>query len=140
MHCDIIVAPPFTALTAAVEAARGAAISISAQNMCGEAEGALTGEVSAAMLIDAGCRAVIVGHSERRQFFSETDERVNRKIKRDIRAEVGKRQLPDESLVRSSRRQKRRSHFVGCFAPRQKQLLRPRHIVSGRPNQRFLRK
>ena len=80
MHCDIIVAPPFTALTAAVEAARGGAISISAQDVCGEAEGAFTGEVSAAMLIEAGCSAAIIGHSERRQFFGETDERVNRKV------------------------------------------------------------
>jgi len=86
IHCDIIVAPPFTALTAAVEAARGATISISAQDMCGEAEGAFTGEVSAAMLIEAGCSAVIIGHSERRQFFGETDERANTKIKAALAA------------------------------------------------------
>jgi triosephosphate isomerase len=86
MHCDIIVAPPFTALTAAVEAAHGTSISISAQNVCGEAEGALTGEVSAAMLIEAGCSAVIIAHSERRQFFGETDERANKKIKSALAA------------------------------------------------------
>jgi len=86
IHCDIIVAPPFTALTAAVEAARGAAISISAQDVCGEAQGAFTGEVSAAMLIEAGCSAVIIGHSERRQFFGETDERANKKIKAALAA------------------------------------------------------
>ena len=80
-HCDIIIAPPFTALTAAVEATRGAPISISAQDVSCEAEGAFTGEVSAAMLIEAGCSAVIIGHSERRQFFGETDERANKKIK-----------------------------------------------------------
>ena len=72
-HCDIIVAPPFTALAAAVEAAKGTAISISAQNMYWESEGAFTGEVSPGMLVEAGCRAVIIAHSERRQFFGETD-------------------------------------------------------------------
>jgi len=85
-HCKIIIAPPFTALTAAVEAAHGTAISISGQNMCGETEGAFTGEVSAAMLIDAGCSAVIIGHSERRQFLGETDERVNKQIKAALAA------------------------------------------------------
>src|ERR1700704_6429784 len=72
-HCDIIVAPPFTALTAAVEAARGTAISIAAQDLCWEVEGAFTGQVSASMLVDAGCRAVLVAHSEIRQFCAETD-------------------------------------------------------------------
>jgi triosephosphate isomerase (TIM) len=81
VHCDIIVAPPFTALAAAVEAVKGTPISIAAQDMHGEPEGAFTGEVSAAMLVDVGCRAVIIAHSERRQFFGETDERANRKIK-----------------------------------------------------------
>jgi triosephosphate isomerase len=86
MHCDIIVAPPFTALPAAVEAAHGNSISISAQDVCGEAEGAFTGEVSAAMLVDTGCRAVIIAHSERRKFFGETDERANKKIKAALAA------------------------------------------------------
>ncbi len=80
-HCDIIVAPPFTALAASVEATRGTAISIAAQDMHGEPEGAYTGEVSGAMLVEVGCRAVIIGHSERRQFFGETDESVNWKVK-----------------------------------------------------------
>ena len=81
VHCDIIVAPPFTALAAAVEAVKGAPISIAAQDMHGEPEGAFTGEVSAAMLVEAGCRAVIIAHSERRQFFGETDESANKKVK-----------------------------------------------------------
>jgi len=81
IHCDIIVAPSFTALAAAVDAVQGTAISISAQDMHGEPEGAFTGEVSAAMLVEVGCRAVIIAHSERRQFFGETDESANRKIK-----------------------------------------------------------
>ncbi|HVA95296.1 MAG TPA: triose-phosphate isomerase [Candidatus Dormibacteraeota bacterium] len=85
-HCDIIVAPPFTAIAAAVDAARGTSISIAAQNLYWEAEGAFTGEVSAAMLVEAGCRAVIIGHSERRQYFGETDETANRKVKAALAA------------------------------------------------------
>jgi len=85
-HCDIIVAPPFTALAASVEAARGTAISIASQDMHGEPEGAYTGEVSGAMLVEVGCRAVIIGHSERRQFFGETDESVNWKVKAALAA------------------------------------------------------
>ena len=85
-HCDIIVAPPFTALAASVEAVKGTVISIAAQDMHWEAEGAFTGEVSAGMLVEAGCRAVIIAHSERRQFFGETDERANKKIKAALAA------------------------------------------------------
>jgi triosephosphate isomerase (TIM) len=85
-HCDIVVAPPFTALAAAVESARGSSIAIAAQNMHWEREGAFTGEISARMLIEIGCRAVIIGHSERRQFFGETDESVHRKTKAALEA------------------------------------------------------
>jgi triosephosphate isomerase len=81
VHCDIIVAPPFTALAASVDAVQGTPISIAAQDMHGEPEGAFTGEVSAAMLVETGCRAVIIAHSERRQFFGETDESANKKIR-----------------------------------------------------------
>lgn len=80
-HCDVIVAPPFTALPVAVECTRDTRIGIAAQNMHWEGEGAFTGEVSARMLVDTGCRGVIIGHSERRQFFGETDESVHRKTK-----------------------------------------------------------
>jgi triosephosphate isomerase (TIM) len=80
-HCDIVVAPPFTALAASVEAVRGTPVTIAAQNMHWAAEGAYTGEVSAAMLLDAGCRSVIIAHSERRQYFGETDETANKKVK-----------------------------------------------------------
>ena len=80
-HCEIVIAPPFTAIHAAVEAAAGSAISIAAQDAYWQTEGAFTGEVSMKMLADAGCRGVIIGHSERRQYFGETDETVNRKVK-----------------------------------------------------------
>jgi triosephosphate isomerase len=80
-HCDVIVAPAFTSIPAAVEAARGSNIQIAAQNAHWEKEGAYTGEVSMPMLVDAECTAVIIGHSERRQYFGETDEMVNKKLK-----------------------------------------------------------
>ncbi len=76
---QIAVAPPFTALAAAREVLAGTAIELAAQDVHWEAQGAFTGEVSAAMLADAGCRHGIVGHSERRQLFGETDESVRRK-------------------------------------------------------------
>ncbi len=85
-HCDIVVAPPFTALAAAIEAARGSPISIAAQNAHWEREGAFTGEVSMKMLVETGCRGVILGHSERRQYFGESDESVNRKLKAALEA------------------------------------------------------
>jgi triosephosphate isomerase (TIM) len=85
-HCEMIVAPPFTALAAAVEAARGSAISIAAQDVYWVDEGAFTGEVSPRMLVEVGCRAVIIAHSERRQFFGETDESANRKVKAALRS------------------------------------------------------
>lgn len=80
-HCEIIVAPPFTALRAASEAARGSRIRIAAQDFHWDKEGAHTGDVSAAMLLDAGATHVIIGHSERRHDHGETDEQVNRKVK-----------------------------------------------------------
>ena len=85
-QCDVIVAPPFTAINAAVEAARETPVGIAAQNLHWGREGAFTGEVSARMLVEAGCRAVIVGHSERRQYFGDTDEWVHRKTKAALEA------------------------------------------------------
>src|ERR1700741_3578583 len=85
-HCEIIIAPPFTSLTAAVESARGSAISVAAQNCHWHAEGASPAEISTRMILDAGARGVIIGHSERRQYFGETDESVNRKVKAALEA------------------------------------------------------
>jgi triosephosphate isomerase len=75
-HCEIVICPPFTNIAAAVDAARGTRIGIGAQNLYWAREGAFTGEVSAPMIHAAGCTYVIVGHSERRQYFGETDETV----------------------------------------------------------------
>ena len=77
---DIVVAPPFTALAAVAQELDGTRVEVAAQNLHAAAEGAFTGEVSAPMLLDAGCRWVIVGHSERRQLFGETDETIAKKI------------------------------------------------------------
>src|ERR1700722_10299420 len=78
-HCDIVVAPPYTAISAAAECAKATNIPIGGQNLSWSKEGAFTGEVSAGMLAEAGCRYVIVGHSERRQIFRETDDNVAKK-------------------------------------------------------------
>lgn len=85
-HCEIVIAPPFTAIGASVDAAKGAAIGIAAQDVYWADEGAFTGEVSPKMLVEAGCRAVIIAHSERRQFFAETDESASRKVKAALAA------------------------------------------------------
>jgi triosephosphate isomerase len=77
---ETAVLPPFTALAAAVEAAAGGPVEIYAQNMHWEAQGAYTGEISAAMLLDLGVDGVLLGHSERRQLFGERDEDLARKL------------------------------------------------------------
>ena len=85
-HCEVIVAPPFTALAAAAQAAKGSKVGIAAQNVHWDAEGAHTGDISPGMLLDVGCTHVIIGHSERRQDHGETDEQVNRKLKAALAA------------------------------------------------------
>ncbi|MBI4340717.1 MAG: triose-phosphate isomerase [Candidatus Omnitrophica bacterium] len=83
---EVIVCPTYTALAAVRQALEGSRIGLVAQDLYWEASGAFTGEVSAPMLVDAGCRYVIVGHSERRQHFGETDETVQRKAKAALAA------------------------------------------------------
>jgi triosephosphate isomerase len=80
LDVEIVVAPPFTALHSAVEAAHGSTIGIAGQNLHWEREGAFTGEISAGMLKEAGAEYAIIGHSERRRLFGETDQTVNRKL------------------------------------------------------------
>jgi triosephosphate isomerase len=77
---EVVVAPPFTALQAAGEAARNSNVGVAAQDLHWERDGAFTGEISAAMIAETGAEYVIVGHSERRTLFGETDASVNRKI------------------------------------------------------------
>jgi triosephosphate isomerase len=77
---EVVVCPPFTSLQTAVERCAGTPVSVAAQNVHSEREGAFTGEVAAPMLAEAGVDAVIIGHSERRQLFGETDEALARKV------------------------------------------------------------
>ena len=75
-HCEIVICPPFTSLASAVDAIKGTAIHIGAQNIAWAKEGAFTGEISGPMIAAAGASHAIIGHSERRQYFGETDETV----------------------------------------------------------------
>lgn len=86
-HCEVVIAPVFTALKSVADRLEGSNIHVSSQNCAaGQNEGAFTGEVTAFMVRDAGCSHVIVGHSERRQYFLETDEIVSRKTQAGIAA------------------------------------------------------
>src|SRR6185312_14451143 len=85
---EIVVGPPFTAVHAVAEAARNANIGVAAQNLYWEREGAFTGEISAAMVKEAGAEYVILGHSERRRLFGDTDETVNRRLLAAIAAQL----------------------------------------------------
>ncbi|WP_298705917.1 triose-phosphate isomerase [uncultured Veillonella sp.] len=78
---EVVVCPPFTGLTTVSDLVEDTKIRVGAQNMHYEASGAFTGEIAPAMLTDLGCHYVILGHSERRQYFGETDELINKKIK-----------------------------------------------------------
>jgi len=86
---DIVVAPPFTALDAASQKMKGTNVQLSSQDIFFEEKGAYTGEVAPGMLLDAGCRYAIIGHSERRQYFFEDDVIVNRKVKAAKKAGLG---------------------------------------------------
>ncbi len=86
--CDIVIAPPFTSIPAAVEATKGTPIGVSAQDLYWEKEGAFTGEISTGMLVEAGCRYTLIGHSERRHIFGETNEMVFKKTKAALAADL----------------------------------------------------
>jgi len=85
---EIVVAPPFTALRPVVEAAHASSVGVAGQNLHWEREGPFTGEVSAGMLKEAGAEYVIIGHSERRRLFGETDQTVNRKLLAAVAAQL----------------------------------------------------
>ncbi len=85
---EVAVAPPFTALYPVAQELKNSSIELAAQNLFWEEKGAFTGEVSPLMLKEIGCQYVIIGHSERRQYFGETDEMVNRKIRSAIRSDL----------------------------------------------------
>jgi triosephosphate isomerase (TIM) len=83
---EIVLCPPFIDLQVTLEATKGTHLAVGAQNLHWEKEGAFTGEVSAGMLLAIGCLHVIIGHSERRQYFAETDDTVNRKLETALEA------------------------------------------------------
>jgi triosephosphate isomerase (TIM) len=83
---EIVICPPFVNLPAAIESAKGSNLEVGGQNLHWEKEGAYTGEISAGMLVAIGCSHVILGHSERRQYFGETDDTVNLKLKAALAA------------------------------------------------------
>jgi triosephosphate isomerase len=85
-HCEVVLAPPYTALAAVAEEIQGSGLLLGAQNVHWAPSGAFTGEISVSMLQDIGCRVIIVGHSERRQYFGETDETVNRRVRAILKA------------------------------------------------------
>ena len=85
---DVVVCPPFTALAVLTSTFRGKNMQVGAQNVHWEAKGAFTGEISAAMLSEIGVKYVIIGHSERRQYFGETDEGVNKRAKTALAAGI----------------------------------------------------
>ena len=85
---DVVICAPFTALTAVVERRRGTAVRVAAQNMHETESGAFTGEVSAPMLVELDVEAVVLGHSERRQFFGETDEALAKKVPAALAADL----------------------------------------------------
>ena len=78
---EIVVCPPYVDIHAAIESAKGSKVSVGAQNVYWKDEGAFTGEIAPQMLVAAGCTHVIIGHSERRQYFGETDDTVNLRLK-----------------------------------------------------------
>ncbi len=84
LNCEVVICPPFTSLSEAAQMIKESKIKLGAQNLHQEESGAFTGEISAKMLLGVGCEYVIIGHSERRTLFGETDELINKKIKRAL--------------------------------------------------------
>lgn len=127
---EVMIAPPFTAISAVNDVLENSPVSLGAQNLFWEPEGAYTGEISPAMLYSAGCRYVITGHSERRQYFGETDEDVNKKIRAAIKAGlipvlcVGETELERESKKTFSVLDKQiKKGLEGFFADELKVLI-----------------
>ena len=94
-HCEIAICPPFVNIAAAVEATRGSRVGVGAQNLYWKNEGAFTGEISGPMIKAAGAEWVIIGHSERRQYFGETDATVLERTKAALAAQIAARRHAD---------------------------------------------
>lgn len=126
---DVAVCPPFVYLDEIVRALSGSVIAVGAQNCCDETAGAFTGEVSAAMLVDIGCDLVILGHSERRQLYGESNELVNAKVHSAL--EAGLDVILCVGETRAERDEKRTENVVGA------QLVAGLQEVDGRSMQRI---
>lgn len=117
-NIDVAVCPPFPYLKLASRLLGGSRIRLGAQNMYWETAGAYTGEVSSGMLKDAGCDLVILGHSERRQYFGETDDMVHRKIQQALRSGLGPIVCVGETLEEregGKTEEVVETHIRGCF-------------------------
>ena len=121
---EIAVCPPFVCVPAAVDTAKGSNIAIGGQNLHWEKEGAYTGEISAGMLLATGCTHIIIGHSERRQYFGETDDTVNLKLK--IALEAGLTPIVCVGEVLEEREAGLTEDVL------RRQCLRAFHAISGR--------
>ncbi len=95
---DVLVCPPFVSLGMAVKYLYDSEIQVGAQNLHFENNGAYTGEISASMLVESGCNYVLIGHSERRQYFGETDEKVNKKVQKALEEKIAPVICVGESL------------------------------------------
>jgi triosephosphate isomerase (TIM) len=121
---EVVVCPPYIDLCVAIEAAKGSNVAIGAQDLHWEKEGAYTGEICPSMLLDIGCTHVIVGHSERRQYFGETDDIVNFKLKAALEAGLAPIVCVGEVL------EEREANLTEDVLRRQ--CLRAFHAISGR--------
>lgn len=111
--CDVLLCVPFVDITAAVKAAKGSKIAIGAENMHQASHGAYTGEVSAEMLKELGVKYVIIGHSERRQYFAETDDNCNEKVLAAIANGLRPILCVGESLKERAGRDHRKDPYAG---------------------------
>jgi triosephosphate isomerase len=125
---DVAVCPPFVYLDEAVRALQGSPIQVGAQNCCDETSGAFTGEVAAAMLVDVGCDLVILGHSERRQIYGETNELINAKVHTAL--DAGLDVILCVGETRAEREEQRTEKVVGA------QLVAGLQGIDGRSMQR----
>lgn len=132
---QVVLCPPFTSIAAAVDVVRGSAVKVGGQNIYWEDEGAYTGEVSGRMLLTLGCSHVILGHSERRQYFFETDLTVNSKLKKALSIGLTPIVCVGETLEQREAdltEQVVRTQISGCFSGIAREDL-PKTVVAYEP-------
>jgi len=124
---EVVIFPPFTALSAVEKKIKGTDIALGAQNMYGEEKGAYTGEISPLMLLDVGCEYVILGHSERRQYFKESDEQINKKVKMALHFDLVPVLCVGEKLE-----ERKAGKAKGIVATQLRECLRGVNLVDGK--------